>query len=308
MSSSVTLLCQPESSNKHRLQLVDICPKVVTKMSSSIQTSDDCSVISSGVSRITISNPTVISSSSGDVITSTNYHRRQQIPNSHHQVSPPPSSSPSAVVDHRHHHYAEPSTLIAPRMKSFGKTPADVIAEKYDQPMTVVLTNQSHTPQMLTTLSNLRNSRHSSRGSRKSSSSKLLKSAKSTSAISNMVDNVDTSASDDHYSELRSSSATPPPTPAILDESDLLQIELSFKAHKTFVYVGHCMANLYFTKTDLINGGRVSSPRSHEWELARTGIPVIIFDKGETRSRDRRQLQVSRWLTILSTKCRLSTC
>ena len=78
----------------------------------------------------------------------------------------------------------------------------------------------------------------------------------------------------------------------ILDEQELLQIELNFKAHKTFVYVCRCLANLYFTKTDLINGGRVSSPRSNEWELNRTGVPVLVFDAGETRSRPRRLVQL----------------
>ena len=78
----------------------------------------------------------------------------------------------------------------------------------------------------------------------------------------------------------------------LLSESETLQIENFFRAHKTYVYVGRCLVNLYFTKTDLINGGRSSKPRIHEWELSRTGIPVIIFDKGETKARDKRQLQI----------------
>lgn len=78
----------------------------------------------------------------------------------------------------------------------------------------------------------------------------------------------------------------------LLNENEISQIENFFRAHKSHVYVGRCLVNLYFTKTDLINGGRNSKPRIHEWELSRTGIPVIIFDKGETKARDKRQLQI----------------
>ena len=80
--------------------------------------------------------------------------------------------------------------------------------------------------------------------------------------------------------------------PNLLSENETTQIENFFRAHKSHVYVGRCLVNLYFTKTDLINGGRNSKPRVHEWELSRTGIPVIIFDKGETKARDKRQLQI----------------
>lgn len=80
--------------------------------------------------------------------------------------------------------------------------------------------------------------------------------------------------------------------PNLLSESEISQIDNFFRAHKSHVYVGRCLVNLYFTKTDLINGGRNSKPRIHEWELSRTGVPVIIFDKGETKARDKRQLQI----------------
>ncbi|XP_054159339.1 uncharacterized protein LOC128957574 [Oppia nitens] len=102
-----------------------------------------------------------------------------------------------------------------------------------------------------------------------------------------------------HQTALRSSKSlgnlTTAPTyetTNLLSESESSQIENFFRAHKTHVYVGRCLVNLYFTKTDLINGGRNSKPRIHEWELSRTGVPVIIFDKGETRARDKRQLQI----------------
>lgn len=87
-------------------------------------------------------------------------------------------------------------------------------------------------------------------------------------------------------------SKVPKVSSGLLDEQEVLQIELNFKSHKTFVYVCRCLANLYFTRTDLIQGGRVSSPRSNEWELNRTGVPVVVFDEGESRSRPRRQVQL----------------
>ena len=107
-----------------------------------------------------------------------------------------------------------------------------------------------------------------------------------TSSSTNCSSSVDkqSSSSSGHQNTAQSSQ--------MLDEPELLQIELNFKAHKTFVHVCRCLANLYFTKTDLINGGRVSSPRAHEWELNRTGVPIIVFDKGDTKSRPKRQLQL----------------
>ena len=116
-------------------------------------------------------------------------------------------------------------------------------------------------------------------GQRKSSIPRL-RSSKSTSALNNHCNN------NSIKSPVNGSSTTN------LDENEIYQIERFYLAHKTFVYVSRCMANLYFTKTDLINEGRVSSPRSHEWSLERTGVPLIIFDKGETRARDKRQLKI----------------
>ncbi|KAI1307935.1 hypothetical protein HDE_00592 [Halotydeus destructor] len=161
------------------------------------------------------------------------------------------------------HYYEDPALLLRHRpMSSFS--PGDR-SDAYDS---------SHTSS--------RNSSRRSRGrsqstTRKSQESVELKSAKSLVAL---VGNQPSVSPDEQ-------------PPSLIDATDMLQIELSLKSHKTFVYVCKCMANLYFTKTDLANGGRVSLPRSHEWELARTGVPVIIFDKGDTRSRDKRQLQVA---------------
>lgn len=82
------------------------------------------------------------------------------------------------------------------------------------------------------------------------------------------------------------------PTSTSLDENEIYQVERFYYSHKSFVFVSRCMANLYFTKTDLINEGRLSSPRSDDWQLEKTGVPVIIFDKGETKNRNKRQLQI----------------
>ena len=67
-------------------------------------------------------------------------------------------------------------------------------------------------------------------------------------------------------------------------------IEACFRGHRTAVFVCRCMANLY------------SSPRSStrvapaapcaEWALAYTGVPVLLLDGGNTKSRLKRQIQV----------------
>ncbi|XP_076311068.1 uncharacterized protein LOC143225479 [Tachypleus tridentatus] len=70
-----------------------------------------------------------------------------------------------------------------------------------------------------------------------------------------------------------------------LTEQDVSQIEMFFRGHKTYVYVCHSLANLYFTRA-------VSYGCPGEWELEKTGIPVLLFDKGDTRARNRRRLQI----------------
>ncbi|XP_055933709.1 uncharacterized protein LOC129963393 [Argiope bruennichi] len=70
-----------------------------------------------------------------------------------------------------------------------------------------------------------------------------------------------------------------------LTEQDILQVEVFFRSHKTYVSVCRCLANLYFSTPD-------GNEKKNEWELARTGIPVILLDKGETRARNKRMLQI----------------
>nr|CAD7197240.1 unnamed protein product [Timema douglasi] len=61
-----------------------------------------------------------------------------------------------------------------------------------------------------------------------------------------------------------------------------LQVETFFKGLKTQVFVCGSLANLYL--------GSTSS--DGQWELSHTGIPVVILDTGETRSRRRRRIQL----------------
>lgn len=70
-----------------------------------------------------------------------------------------------------------------------------------------------------------------------------------------------------------------------LSEQDIMQVEVFFRSHKTYVSVCRCLANLYFSTTD-------GTESKNEWELARTGIPVILLDKGDTRARNKRMLQI----------------
>nr|CAD7591211.1 unnamed protein product [Timema genevievae] len=60
-----------------------------------------------------------------------------------------------------------------------------------------------------------------------------------------------------------------------------IQVE-TFKGLKTQVFVCGSLANLYL--------GSTSS--DGQWELSHTGIPVVILDTGETRSRRRRRIQL----------------
>lgn len=70
-----------------------------------------------------------------------------------------------------------------------------------------------------------------------------------------------------------------------LTDIEVDQVECCFKSHKTYVYGCHCLANLYFT--DVAQDGTPG-----RWELARTGVPVLILDRGESRARTRRMVHV----------------
>ncbi|XP_054262075.1 uncharacterized protein LOC128987905 [Macrosteles quadrilineatus] len=72
-----------------------------------------------------------------------------------------------------------------------------------------------------------------------------------------------------------------------VDTSDLTdheraQVESCFRGLKTQVFVCGSLANLYL--------GSASNPGP--WELHYTGIPVVLLDYGETRSRNKRRIQI----------------
>lgn len=79
----------------------------------------------------------------------------------------------------------------------------------------------------------------------------------------------------------------------LLDEQEVSSLEHSLKAHKSSVYVAGCLANLYLTKTRLIDNGRLSSPENDSWQLKQVGVPVLTFDSGLARNRRKRQLKVN---------------
>lgn len=82
------------------------------------------------------------------------------------------------------------------------------------------------------------------------------------------------------------------PTSRLLDEFETSKIEMFYRSHRTFVYVGQCLVTLLFTETELVDGGRQSRPKSKNWKQICHGVPVLLFNRGDTRSRDKRQIQI----------------
>ncbi|XP_037070610.1 uncharacterized protein LOC119091825 [Pollicipes pollicipes] len=68
--------------------------------------------------------------------------------------------------------------------------------------------------------------------------------------------------------------------PLAVSQADVAQVESFFAGHKTSVIVCRALANMYL------------SSESNTWELKYTGIPTLVSDSGETRSRCHRQLQL----------------
>lgn len=79
----------------------------------------------------------------------------------------------------------------------------------------------------------------------------------------------------------------------LLSETEVYSIEHFLKSHKSSVYVCGCMANLYLTNTQLINNGRLSRPTENGWQLKETGVPVLTFDSGLAKNRDKRRLCIN---------------
>eukprot|EP00095_Tigriopus_kingsejongensis_P011490 snap_masked-scaffold56_size446035-processed-gene-1.3 protein:Tk11490 transcript:snap_masked-scaffold56_size446035-processed-gene-1.3-mRNA-1 annotation:"PREDICTED: uncharacterized protein LOC103522562" len=72
-----------------------------------------------------------------------------------------------------------------------------------------------------------------------------------------------------------------------VSEDDVSAIEACYRGHKTRVYVCVSLANLY---TAPRSSTRVESLNS--WNLLYTGIPVLLLDLGNTKSRQKRQIQI----------------
>ncbi|KAG8232470.1 hypothetical protein J437_LFUL018284 [Ladona fulva] len=74
-------------------------------------------------------------------------------------------------------------------------------------------------------------------------------------------------------------------------EQERLQIESFFRGLKTNVFVCRSLANLYVgRRASAIQNGACDGP--DEWDLHYTGIPVVILDVGETRSRNKRRISM----------------
>ena len=66
-----------------------------------------------------------------------------------------------------------------------------------------------------------------------------------------------------------------------ITEIERQQVETFFKGLKTQVYVSGSLANLY-----------TKSPMDTEWQLKYSGIPLVLLDVGEARSRNKRRIQI----------------
>ncbi|KAG0720372.1 hypothetical protein GWK47_048636 [Chionoecetes opilio] len=75
-----------------------------------------------------------------------------------------------------------------------------------------------------------------------------------------------------------------PEDPLAVTDEDVSRIETFFRGRKTQLWVCRTMANLYS------EGGAGATHGT--WELKYTGVPILLLDHGDTRSRDKRQLQL----------------
>lgn len=73
------------------------------------------------------------------------------------------------------------------------------------------------------------------------------------------------------------------PSNGQVTEEERLAVECFFRSLKTQVYVCSSLANLY-TRSSVISDS--------EWVLYATGIPVVLLDNGDARSRDKRRIQI----------------
>ncbi|KAI4463607.1 nuclear respiratory factor 1 [Holotrichia oblita] len=86
---------------------------------------------------------------------------------------------------------------------------------------------------------------------------------------------------DHHHHEKDEDDNRKPLLDGQVTEVEKQQVETFFRGLKTEVFVSGSLANLY-TKT----------MADSDWQLKFTGIPVVILDVGEARSRDKRRIQI----------------
>lgn len=78
-------------------------------------------------------------------------------------------------------------------------------------------------------------------------------------------------------------SAYPPPDE--VSDQDVMQVEMFFQSQKTSVFVCPSLVNLYLTEPTNVG-------EEPQWTLKCTGIPVLLLDKGDTRPRNQRRIQL----------------
>jgi len=93
-------------------------------------------------------------------------------------------------------------------------------------------------------------------------------------------------------------------TPTKISETDRIKIEYALRGRKTEIFVADSLANLYYktkmAQRPLSSGSNVTNSSSRstssedqvEWILKYTGVPVLLLDTGETKSRDKRRIQI----------------
>ncbi|CAG7836207.1 unnamed protein product [Allacma fusca] len=112
------------------------------------------------------------------------------------------------------------------------------------------------------------------------------------------------SASEETTSATHSSPS--PITITKISDSERAKVEHAFKGRKTSVYVADSLTNLYYMKRTSApprpnSTGSNGSGESHgssgsagsEWVLKYTGVLVLLLDTGETKNRDKRQIQIA---------------
>ena len=76
-----------------------------------------------------------------------------------------------------------------------------------------------------------------------------------------------------------------------LNTQDIKSAESGLRGHKSKLFVCRCLANLY-TSPAKIDFKSSNNTEEISWNLKFTGIPVLIHDMGNTKSRNKRQIQI----------------